>query len=99
MSSTLVAVTFDVLDPAETAAFWGSLLGRTVVQESAGALLPGDDLQVGLRFSGSASQKQGRNRLHLHLTSTTLADQQATVSRALSLGAEHLDVGQLPEEE
>ena len=99
MSSTFVAVAFDALNPAEAAAFWGSLLDRQVVQEASGALLAGDDKQVGLRFVSADTEKLGRNRLHLHLTSSSLSDQQATVARALSLGGRHLDVGQLPEEE
>ncbi len=40
----------------------------------------------------------GPNRMHLHLTSVSHADQQQTVSKALGLGADHLDVGQRPEE-
>jgi hypothetical protein len=60
--------------------------------------VPGDDTQIGLTFVPSDSVKAGPNRVHLHLTSTDLADQQRTVATALSLGASHLDVGQLPEE-
>ena len=37
--------------------------------------------------------------MHFDLTSTSLEDQQETVARALGLGARHIDVGQLPEEE
>jgi Glyoxalase-like domain len=99
MSSRLVAVTFDAHDPTGLALFWGSLLGRQVVREAGGALLPADDTQVGLRFVAAATEKSGPNRLHLHLTSTSLDDQQRTVARALSLGGRHLDVGQLPEED
>ena len=54
------------------------------------------------RRSGSASspppEATGANPLHLHLTSTTLDDQQRSVDVALGLGGRHLDVGQLPEE-
>ncbi|MET1057980.1 MAG: VOC family protein [Nocardioides sp.] len=99
MSSTLVAVTFDAHDPAELASFWGNLLDRQVVHEADGALLPGDHTQVGLRFVAAATERSGRNRLHLHLTSTSPDDQQRTVAMALSLGGRHLDVGQLPEED
>ncbi len=41
----------------------------------------------------------GPNRVHLHLTSASHGDQHRTVATALRLGASHLDVGQLPEEE
>ena len=99
MSPPLVAVTFDAHDPAGLASFWGSLLDRQIVHEASGALLPADDTQVGLRFVAASTEKPGPNRLHLHLTSTSLEDQQRTVVMALSLGGRHLDVGQLPEEE
>jgi catechol 2,3-dioxygenase-like lactoylglutathione lyase family enzyme len=95
----LVAVSFDAHDPAALAAFWAGVLGREIVGEASGALLPGDDTQVGLRFVGAATEKSGPNRLHLHLTSSTLEDQRHTVETALGLGGVHVDVGQLPEED
>jgi len=99
MSSRLVAVTFDARDPAGLASFWGNLLGRRVVHEASGALLPAEDTQVGLRFVVSSTEKSGPNGVHLHLTSASLDDQQRTVATALSLGGRHLDVGQLPDED
>jgi hypothetical protein len=99
MSSRLVAVTFDAHDPAGLGSFWSGLLDRQVVREANGVVLPGDESQVGLRFVAASTQKSGPNPLHLHLTSTSLDDQQRTVEAALSLGGRHLDVGQLPEEE
>src|SRR6476661_1383987 len=98
MSSRLVAVTYDAEDPAAVAAFWGKLLDREVVPEGDGALLPGDDTQVGLRFV-AVTDAATADTLHLHLTSTTLDDQEHTVETVLGLGGRHLDVGQLPEEE
>lgn len=97
--SRLVAVTFDAHDAAGQAGFWGSLLGREIVQEGVGARLPGDDMQVGLRFVAAATDKAGPNRVHLHLTSASREDQEQTVDTALRLGGWHLDVGQLPEED
>ena len=99
MPARLLTLTFDAHDPARLAEFWAGLLGREVIQESGGALLPGDDVQVGLRFVAADTEKIGRNRVHLHLTSATPDDQPRTVEAALELGATHLDVGQLPEEE
>ena len=98
MSSRLQAVTFAAHDPARLAAFWAAVLGRGVVGGPRGILLPGSDTQVGLQFSPSADPKVGPNPVHLHLTSTSPADQQEVVAAALRLGAQHLDVGQLPEE-
>lgn len=81
------------------ARFWAELLGRDVVDERDGVLLPGDDRQVGLRFVAADTRAGGVNRLHLHLTSASPEDQRRTVEKALGLGGRHLDVGQLPEEE
>lgn len=98
MTCQLFAICFDARQPLGLARFWAGLLGREVVEEAGGALLPGDDTQVGLRFVTSRAEKLRPEYLHLHLTSTSLADQQHTVTKALELGAGHLDVGQLPEE-
>jgi Glyoxalase-like domain len=99
MSLRLVAVTFDVHDPAGGAAFWAGVLGRAIVAEAGGVLVPGDDRQVGLRFAAAVTERSGQNRLHLHLTSSTLEDQRHTVDTALRLGGRHVDVGQRPEED
>jgi len=98
MASPLLTLTFDAHDPARLAAFWAGVLGRVVVDDLRGALLPGSDTQVGLWFVESGAEKVGPNRVHLHLTSTSSTGQQDTVAAALELGAGHLDVGQLPEE-
>lgn len=98
MASRLAAVTFEVADAPAVAAFWAALLDRPVVAEAEGALVPGDDTQVGLRFVTSDSDQVGPRRLHLHLTSSSLDDQQQTVDSALRLGGRHLDVGQRPDE-
>ena len=99
MSSRLVAVSFDAHDPAGVAGFWSGLLDRKVVVEAGGALLPGEETQVGLRFVAATTQKgSAPNRLHLHLTSSTPDDQERTIEVALRLGGQPVDVGQLPEE-
>ncbi|MDQ3527360.1 MAG: VOC family protein, partial [Actinomycetota bacterium] len=98
MSSRLLALTFEAHGPDRLAGFWAGVLGRVVVDDPRGALLPGSDTQVGLRFAPGAAEKVGPERVHLHLTSTSPAGQQDTVAVALQLGADHLDVGQLPEE-
>ena len=99
MPLRLVAVSFDAHDPAGLASFWAGVLGREIFAESSGTLLPGDDTQVGLRFVAADTEKSGPNRLHLHLTSSTLEHQRHTVETALALGARHIDVGQLPQED
>jgi catechol 2,3-dioxygenase-like lactoylglutathione lyase family enzyme len=98
MRSHLLTVAFDAHDPVRLAQFWAGVLGREVVEDSGGARLPGDETQLTLRFVPSRATKVGPNRMHLHLTSDSPADQDHTVARALELGAGHLDVGQRPEE-
>ncbi len=98
MASRLAAVTFDVADASAVAAFWAELLEREVIAESGGALVLGDETQVGLRFVTSDTDQIGPRRLHLHLTSSSLEDQQRTVETALRLGGRHIDVGQGPDD-
>ena len=99
MASRLLSVTFDVADPARAATFWGGMLDRDVVETDGVLLLRGDQVQLGLAFTALRTAKSGPNRMHLHLTSSSWADQEQIVARALGLGASHLDVRQLPEEE
>ena len=87
----LEAVTFDVADAVVAATFWARLLDREVRREPDGVFVPGDLLQVGLRFITSGTAQVGRPRLHLHLTSSSLDDQQRTVETALRLGARHIE--------
>lgn len=97
MASRLRCVTIDVRDHRRVAGFWAEVLGRGVVEDGEGSLLPGDDGQVGLRFA-LAPADTGNRRLHLHVTSDGPADQDETVAAALELGASPLDVGQRPQE-
>jgi catechol 2,3-dioxygenase-like lactoylglutathione lyase family enzyme len=99
MHSRLLALTVEAHDPARAAQFWAALLGREVIEDAAGVLLPGEDAQLGLRFVPGRAGQLGANRMHLHLTSADLNDQQHTVAMALKLGGRHLDVGQRPEDE
>jgi catechol 2,3-dioxygenase-like lactoylglutathione lyase family enzyme len=98
MSLRLLTVTFDAAEPARLGQFWAGVLGRTVVEDPTGSILPGENAQIDLRFVPSRSTRVGPNLMHLHLTSASLADQQHTVATALSRGARHRDVGQRPEE-
>ena len=98
MPTNRLRVAFDAVDPARVATFWAGVLGRQVVGDDGGALVAGTGTQLGLRFVPGRDEKVGPNRLHLHLTSVDLADQQRTVAMALGLGAGHVDVGQRPED-
>ena len=98
MALRFEAVTFEVGDADAVAAFWAGLLDRQMLAEPGGVLVPGDELQVGLRFEASDGKQVGRPRLHVHLTSSSRENQQRTVETALRLGGRHLDVGQGPDD-
>ena len=94
MASTLHALTILASDPPELASFWGGLLGWSRDDLE---LLP-DDGPLRLAFVATEEPRAGLNQIHFHLTSNA-ATQDGTVARALELGATHLDVGQLPDED
>jgi predicted enzyme related to lactoylglutathione lyase len=100
MTSQLIALVIDADDPARLAPFWAGVLGREMVDDPDGgiAILPSDDTGFRIELFPTQEPKAGPNQMHLHLTSTSLDDQQATVARALGLGGRHLDLGQRPEE-
>jgi catechol 2,3-dioxygenase-like lactoylglutathione lyase family enzyme len=101
VSSDLHALCFDADDPAALARFWAGVLGREVVDDPYDGLSlpPGEPGELRLRFQPADTPKSGPNRMHFDLTSASLEDQQATIDRALGLGARLIDVGQLPEED
>jgi catechol 2,3-dioxygenase-like lactoylglutathione lyase family enzyme len=101
MISQLFAVCFEANRPQLLAEFWSGLLGGKIVDDPGDgvAVQPGEDPGFQIRFVPERAPKAGQNLMHFDLTSTSLADQQQTVTRALELGGRHIDIGQLPEEE
>ena len=100
MTCHLFALCFGANQPLSLARFWAGVLGWEMPGDSRDgiALLPSDDTGFRIRFLPAQERKTGQNLMHLHLTSTSLEDQQQTVTRSLGLGARHIDVGQRPEE-
>jgi catechol 2,3-dioxygenase-like lactoylglutathione lyase family enzyme len=100
MTSQLFTVCFDANQPLPLARFWSGILSWEIAEHPHGgvALLPSDDTGFRIRFLPTQARKVGQNRMHFDLTSTSLEDQQQMVARALELGAQHIDVGQRPEE-
>ncbi|MCM2416908.1 VOC family protein [Streptomyces sp. RKAG293] len=100
MTCQLFAVCFDASEPLRLARFWSGVLGWEVIDDPDDGimLLPSDDTGFRIRFVPSRDRKAGQNRMHFDLTSTSLEDQQRTVTRSLELGARHIDIGQTPEE-
>ncbi|WP_374454431.1 VOC family protein [Nocardioides sp.] len=87
MAARLESLTILSAEPERLASFWGELLGQGT-----------EDLPFALVVEQGDVPRVGLNQIHLHLTSNA-ARQEDTVARALELGATHLDVGQLPEED
>ena len=100
MTCHLFALCFDANHPVRLARFWAGILGWEMAGDPQGgvALLPSDDTGFQFRFGPTRGQKTGPNQMHVHLTSTSLADQQQAVARLLGLGARQIDVGQRPAE-
>lgn len=100
MTSQLFAICFNATRPSDLARFWSGVLGweRDDGPNDDVAILPRDTAGFRIRFLPSQEPRTGRNRAHFDLTSASPEDQRETVARALELGGEHIDVGQLPEE-
>jgi hypothetical protein len=88
MASHLLALCFDAYDPLPLARFWAGVLGWEMADHPHDgiALLPSDDTGFRIRFLTTQEKKAGRNQMHFDLTSTSLEDQQQTVTRSLGLG-------------
>ncbi|MFG1688160.1 VOC family protein [Nonomuraea sp. NPDC049269] len=99
MTSQLVALCFDANDPLGLARFWAGVLGWEMADDphEGITLLPNDDTGFRIRCLPTEEKKTEPNQIHFDLTSNYEAQEQ-TVARALALGAQHIDVGQLPEE-
>jgi hypothetical protein len=100
MTSRLVALCFAANDPLGLARFWAEALRWEVADESPAevGLVPTDGTRLRVRFRLVPDPKAGKNRIHIDLTTTSLADQTDTVARLIELGGRHIDIGQRPEE-
>ncbi|MFD3456934.1 VOC family protein [Streptomyces sp. NPDC058691] len=99
MTSQLFAICFHATRPSGLARFWSGVLGWELADGPDDvAILPPNPAGFRIRFLPSQEPKLGQNRAHFDLTSAFPEDQERTVARALALGGQHIDVGQLPEE-
>ena len=101
MTSRLVALCFDANDPVRLAHFWAEALRWKVGDETGDliSLVPTDGTRFGIDFAQVPEKKASKNRIHLDLTTTSLDDQEETVTRLVEIGARHIDVGQGPDDE
>ncbi|GAA2968201.1 VOC family protein [Actinokineospora diospyrosa] len=98
MPTRLVNVVVDAADPPALARFWADLLGWAATQADSGEVdvsaPPEDGWWMDLVFVPVVEPKRVKNRVHLDLSSHSPTDQDATVRRALSLGAVPVELGQ-----
>jgi predicted enzyme related to lactoylglutathione lyase len=95
MPLSLHHIVIDTRDLEGLASFWAQSLRWKVlsVREREVVVGPSEDAPVGLCFMPVTDAKSTKNRLHLDLT-TTAADRDAEIERLISLGAQHVDIGQ-----
>jgi predicted enzyme related to lactoylglutathione lyase len=98
MSVRLVNVVIDAARPAEPARFWAELLGWPIAVEEPAEVdvraPEADGFELDICFVPVPESKEVKNRVHLDLAGATPDHQADLVSRALALGASHVDVGQ-----
>ena len=97
MTVRLQAVCVDAHRPEQLARFWAGVLGRETGADGV-TLHPNDSARYDLVFRPTDAPRVGQGRMHLDLTSASARVMQETVDRALALGAQHIDVGQTPDE-
>lgn len=96
MSTRLTTLCFDANIPLRLARFWASALHWDIHDESSEeiCLVPTDGTRFHFLFLPVPEPKSGKNRIHLDIVSESEADQAEMADRLLSLGAQHVDVGQ-----
>jgi predicted enzyme related to lactoylglutathione lyase len=99
-TSRLAALCIDAIEPMRLARFWGEALRWQIDDDDADEihLVPTDGTTFHVVFEPVPNSKQGQNRIHLDLTTSSLDDQSDTVARLLEVGGRHIDIGQSPDE-
>lgn len=99
VSSQLDALCVDANDPLHLARFWAEALRWELDgSDDEIVLVPTDGTRFPMLFEPVRDKKVGKNRIHLDLTTTSVADQVDTVSSLIRLGAQRVDIGQRPDE-
>ncbi|HEV7526968.1 MAG TPA: VOC family protein [Acidimicrobiia bacterium] len=96
----LDALCIDANEPRRLARFWADALRWEINDDTDDeiGLVPTDGTRFRILFEPVPNAKTGQNRNHLDLTTTSVDDQNETVSRLIALGARHVDIGQGPDE-
>ena len=101
MTLRLTALGVDANDPLRVARFWAGVLRWKMGAEAdeVVALDPTDGTRFSIEFAQVAEPQEGKNRIHLDLSSASIEAQNATVRQAIDLGGRRIDVGQGPDAE
>ena len=96
MSTRLANLCFDATDPLRLARFWAAALLWEIDDETDEeiGLVPTDGTRLPFLFLPVPEPKTGKNRLHLDLVSESPEHRSEMVDRLVTLGAQHVDIGQ-----
>ena len=94
----LTALCFDANQPLKLARFWAAALRWKLDNEmdQVLSLVTTDKSGMRIDFAPVPEKKEGKNRIHIDLTSASIDDQKETVDQLIELGASHIDIGQSP---
>lgn len=95
-----VGIRLDAHDVGRMASFWADLLDWRAEDQEDGAVavLPNGPSSCPLVVRPGATPKNSQNRIHFDLTTGSMEEMQQLTSRAYSLGATDVDIGQSPDE-
>jgi len=100
MTLRLTTLCFDANGPVRLARFWAGVLNWEMHDEAGEVVLrPTDGTRFYIEFAPVPEPKEGKNRIHVDLSSTSSEAQNATVRRAIDLGGRRIDIGQGPDAE
>ncbi len=97
MPTRLTSVVIDSADPSTLARWWAAALGWEVSYQDDNECdvePPSGEPGIDLTFVPVQDKRVVKNRIHLDLRSTTLAEQDDLVQRLMAAGATELDIGQ-----
>ncbi|HUA40324.1 MAG TPA: VOC family protein [Streptosporangiaceae bacterium] len=99
---SLGVVALGVTDVQRAAEFWSAALGYTLREDGFGGwakvLVPPDGAGTAIALQRSRTQPQSHPRLHLDLHVADAGEQEAEVTRLVSLGARRVDWDSYPED-
>jgi hypothetical protein len=97
MPTRLTSVVIDSADPSTLARWWAAALGweiGIVVNDETDVVPPPGEPGIDLVFVPGPDAKLVKNRVHLDLRSSTLAEQDALVLQLMAAGATEVDIEQ-----